>query len=111
MKGWGNGLADAGSRNNMPGMRRLAAAFGISLTEVLLGPDELSFSADVLEKTREWRTEQPQFVATDRAEPRVQAASLLAGASCNSLGDRPVPTADPPIGALEAYALTDAAAA
>ena len=57
VKGWGNGLADAGSRNNMPGMRRLAAAFGISLTEVLLGPDELSFLADVLEKTREWRTE------------------------------------------------------
>ena len=32
VKGWGNGLANAGSRDDMPGMWRLAAAFGISLT-------------------------------------------------------------------------------
>ena len=46
VEGWGDGL-------DMPGMRRLAAAFGISLREVQHGPDELSFLADVLEKTRE----------------------------------------------------------
>ena len=46
VKGWGNIL-------DMPGMRRLAAAFGILLREVQHGPDELSFLADVLEKTRE----------------------------------------------------------
>ena len=53
LKGWGNGLADAGSRDDIPGMHRLAAAFGIALTEVQLGPDELAFLADVLEKTHE----------------------------------------------------------
>ena len=85
LKGWGNGLPDAGSRDDVPGMRQLAAAFGISLTEVQLGPDELAFLANVLEKTHEWRTELPQFTM-----PHVPAASLAKGASCNNLRDGPI---------------------
>ena len=53
-RGYGNGLADLGSRDDMAGMRRLAAAFGITLTEIPIvpGDDVSKFMEDVLNATK-----------------------------------------------------------
>ena len=51
-KGWGNGLSDAGSRDNMALMQRLAIAFGITLHELPLTPAVYGFMARVLIATR-----------------------------------------------------------
>ena len=50
-KGWGNALADAGSRDLMGRMYRLAAAYGIRMTELQLSTEALAYMADVLANT------------------------------------------------------------
>jgi len=40
-----------GSRDDMHGMRRLAASFGVALSEIQLNAAALRFLADVLEAT------------------------------------------------------------
>lgn len=51
--GWGNGITDLISRDNLPMAMRLAKAFGIKLTEVQLSAEALNFMREVLEGTRE----------------------------------------------------------
>jgi len=69
-KGWGNGLADMRSRDDMHGMRRLAASFGVALSEIQLNAAALRFLADVLEATAPYRLETPQFVPYPPAAPQ-----------------------------------------
>ena len=67
-KGYGNGLADLGSRDDMAGMARLAAAFGVTLTEIAIvpGDDVHKFMADVLNATKPGHVE-PSSVGLDVA--------------------------------------------
>ena len=52
-KGWANGITDLISRDNLRMARRLAAAFGIKLTELELTAESHAFMQEVLERTRE----------------------------------------------------------
>ena len=51
-KGIGNGLSDLGSRDQLQAMHRLAAAFGMKLTEVAVPPHVLKVFDDIRRSTR-----------------------------------------------------------
>ena len=51
VKGWGNAMPDAGSRDQMERMHALARAFGVKLREIPIPEHALEFMADVLQNT------------------------------------------------------------
>ena len=89
-KGWGNGLSDALSRDNLVLARRLAHAFGITLREIEVSDTVRRFMNNVLVATREPNAER-------RANQSVDASSAH-GTSVNlGLRAQPVSAADYPM--------------
>ena len=66
IKGWANGLSDAGSRDKMAIFFGIAKAYGIRLREVPIPPAAAAFMSDVLRNTHDIRGIEAKSHATSR---------------------------------------------
>ena len=83
--GWGNGIIDLISRDNLPMARRLAAAFGIKLTELKLSEEAYLFMNKVLEKTAAQLEEHSMFVDIRGLDGRPMKIKVPVDASATDL--------------------------
>ena len=84
-KGWGNGIIDAISRDNLPLAQRMAVAFGVKLTEIPLTQEALDFMQRVLERTDEVERESTMQVEIRGLDGKHGTLDLPVGATAKKL--------------------------